>query len=302
MDKKAIALASRLDSESAIKLTKKIFEFLVKKGEVVYLETRIAPRILPHSAKDLIEMTSENIKYLISIGGDGTLLRIAQSLPQENSPPIFGVNIRSLGFLDESSQRTVFKDLHKLLKGDYYIEECSKITPYLVKSNSDEIKLNNALNEILIVSSKHSKVLQVSVKIDGVFINRSYLDGIIISTPTGSTAYNLSAGGAIVYPSLEVMQLTPLNSFARSGLKPIVLPINSQIEIKLLRPRLNARIIIDGQYTIKKIQPNSIIRIRKANSNTKFIRLINKKVNYFRRLRKKIIGTLRVPVDDSPEE
>jgi NAD+ kinase len=302
MDKKAIALASRLDSESAIKLTKKIFEFLVKKGEVVYLETRIAPRILPHSAMDLIEMTSENIKCLISIGGDGTLLRIAQSLPQENSPPIFGVNIRSLGFLDESSQRTVFKDLHKLLKGDYYIEECSKITPYLVKSNSDEIKLNNALNEILIVSSKHSKVLQVSVKIDGVFINRSYLDGIIISTPTGSTAYNLSAGGAIVYPSLEVMQLTPLNSFARSGLKPIVLPINSKIEIKLLRPRLNARIIIDGQYTIKKIQPNSIIRIRKANSNTKFIRLINKKVNYFRRLRKKIIGTLRVPVDDSPEE
>jgi NAD+ kinase len=302
MDKKAIALASRLDSEYAIKLTRRIFEFLVKKGEVVYLETRIAPRILPHNAKDLIEMTSENIKYLISVGGDGTLLRIAQSLPQENSPPIFGVNIRSLGFLDESNERTVFRDLNKLLKGDYYIEECSKITPYLVKGNSDEIKLNNALNEILIVSSKHSKVLQVSVKVDGVFINRSYLDGLIISTSTGSTAYNLSAGGAIVYPSLEIMQLTPLNSFAQSGLKPIVLPINSEIEIKLLRPRLNARIIIDGQYTIKKIQPNSVIRIRKANSHTKFVRLIDKKVNYFRRLRKKIIGTLRVPVDDSPEE
>ena len=86
MDKKAIALASRLDSESAIKLTKKIFEFLVKKGEVVYLETRIAPRILPHSAMDLIEMTSENIKYLISIGGDGTLLRIAQSSLQSPYP------------------------------------------------------------------------------------------------------------------------------------------------------------------------------------------------------------------------
>jgi NAD+ kinase len=302
MDKKAIALASRLDSEYAMKLSRKIFDFLIKKGEIVYLETRIAPRILPHNAKDLIEMTSEDIKYLISVGGDGTLLRIAQSLPQENPPPIFGVNIRSLGFLDESSQRTIFKDLQQLLKGDYDIEKCSKITPYLVKSNSDEIKLNNALNEILIVSSKHSKVLQVSVKIDGVFINRSYLDGIIISTSTGSTAYNLSAGGAIVYPSLEIMQLTPLNSFARSGLKPIILPITSEIEIKLLRPRLNARIIIDGQYTIKKIQPNSIIRIRKANTYTKFVRLINKKVDYYRRLRRKIIGTLRVPVDDSPEE
>jgi len=133
-------------------------------------------------------------------------------------------------------------------------------------------------------------------------LNRSYLDGLIISTSTGSTAYNLSAGGAIVSPSLEIMQLTPLNSFARSGLKPIVLPIDSEIEVQLLRPRLSAKIVIDGQYTIKELQPNTKIRIRKASSYTYFIRLTDKKVNYFRRLRKKIIGTVRVPLDDSPEE
>jgi len=302
MEKKAIAIASRLDSERAIKLVKRIFEFLIKKGEVVYLETRIAPRILPHSAKDLIQMTSDNIKFLISTGGDGTLLRVANSLPQDDPPPIIGVNIRSLGFLDESNERTIFKDLNQILNGDYYIEKCSKITPYIVKNNSQEIKLNNALNEILIISSKSSKVLQISVKVNGVFLNRSYLDGLIISTSTGSTAYNLSAGGAIVSPTLEIMQLTPLNSFARSGLKPIVLPIDSEVEVQLLRPRLNAKIVIDGQYTVKHIQPNTRIRIRKASSYTKFILFTNKKVNYYRRLRKKIIGTLRVPLDDSPEE
>lgn len=302
MEKKAIAIASRLDSERAIKLVKRIFEFLIKKGEIVYLETRIAPRILPHSAKDLIQMTSDNIKFVISTGGDGTLLRVANSLPQDDQPPIIGVNIRSLGFLDESNERTIFKDLNQILKGDYYIEKCSKITPYIVKNNSHEIKLNNALNEILIISSKSSKVLQISVKVNGVFLNRSYLDGLIISTSTGSTAYNLSAGGAIVSPTLEIMQLTPLNSFARSGLKPIVLPIDSEVEVQLLRPRLNAKIVIDGQYTVKHIQPNTRIRIRKASSYTKLIRFTNKKVNYYRRLRKKIIGTLRVPLDDSPEE
>ncbi|MFX0041529.1 MAG: NAD(+)/NADH kinase [Candidatus Hodarchaeota archaeon] len=302
MEKKAIAIASRLDSERAIKLVKRIFEFLIKKGEVVYLETRIAPRILPHSAKDLIQMTSDNIKFVISTGGDGTILRVANTLPQDDPPPIIGVNIRSLGFLDESNERTIFKDLNQILKGDYYVEKCSKITPYIVKNNSQEIKLNNALNEILIVSSKSSKVLQISVKVNGVFLNRSYLDGLIISTSTGSTAYNLSAGGAIVSPSLEIMQLTPLNSFARSGLKPIVLPIDSEVEVQLLRPRLNAKIVIDGQYTVKQIQPNTRIRIRKASSYAKFIRFSNKKVNYYRRLRKKIIGTLRVPLDDSPEE
>lgn len=303
MKKKALALACRMDSERAIKLTKRIFEFLIKKGEVVYLETRIAPKILPHSAKNLIEMSSDTIKFIVSVGGDGTLLRVAGNLPQHDPPPIFGVNIGSIGFLDESNERMVFKDLEKVLNGEYVIEKCSKITPFIVKSNSDEVKLNNALNEVLIVSSKNSKVLQVSVKINGVFLNRSYLDGVIISTATGSTAYNLSAGGSIVSPNLEIMQLTALNSFARSGLRPLVLPIDSEIEINLLRPRLTAKIVIDGQQTIKKIQPHTKIRIRKANSQTKFIRLSqNPYENYFKRLRKKIIGTIRVPLDDSPEE
>jgi NAD+ kinase len=302
MEKKPISLACRMDSERAIKLTKKIFEFLVKKGEVVQMETRIAPKIFPHSAKDLKEMTAENTKFIISIGGDGTVLRVVGNLPQRNAPPILGVNIGSIGFLDESNERTVFNDIIRVLKGEFLIEKCSKLTPFVVKG-SEEIRLSNALNEILIISSKSSKVLLASVKINGCYLNRSYLDGLIISTSVGSTAYNLSAGGAIVKSTMDVMQLTPLNSFARSGLKPIVLPIDSEIEVQLLRQRLSAKIIIDGQRTIKEIQPKTIIRIRKANSHTSFIRL-SKSIsdNYIRRLRKKIIGNIRVPIDDSPEE
>ena len=298
MEKKPIALACRLDSEGAIKLTRRIFEFLVQKGEVVYLETRIAPKIFPHNGMDLNEMTARNIKFIVIVGGDGSILRVASGLSQKDPPPILGVNVGSIGFLNESNGRIIFKDLIKVLKNEYKLENCSKITPYIVK-NSEEIRLNSALNEVLIVSSKSSKVLQVSIKIDGVFLNRIYLDGVIVSTSTGSTAYNLSAGGSIVNPNLEIMQLTPLNSFARSGLKPIVVPIDSEIEIQLLRPRLDAKIVIDGQKVIKKIQSNTKIRIRKSNSYTKFIRF-NK--SYYTRLRKKIIGSLRVPIDDSPEE
>ncbi|MBY9002514.1 MAG: NAD(+)/NADH kinase [Candidatus Lokiarchaeota archaeon] len=301
MEKKAISLACRMDSERAIKLIKSIFEFLIKKGEIVHLETRIAPKILPHNGMDLKEMTAENTKFIISAGGDGTVLRVASSLSQRNPPPILGVNIGSIGFLDETNEGTVFNDLIKVLNGNYIIETCSKIAAYIVRE-SDEIKLTNALNEILIVSAKSSKVLLVSVKINGTYLNRSYLDGVIISTAVGSTAYNLSAGGAIVDPSLDIMELTPINSFARSGLKPIILPIDSEIEIKLLRPRLNAKIVIDGQRTFKKIQPNTVIKIRKSNSHTKFIRLSRDlSTNYINRLRKKIINTVRVPLDDSPE-
>jgi NAD+ kinase len=298
MEKKPIAIACRLDSEKAIKLAKRIFEFLIQKGEVVHLETRIAPKIFPHIGMDLAEMTADNIKFIIIIGGDGSILRVASGLSQIDPPPILGVNVGSIGFLDESNERTVFKDLIQAIKGEYNCEKCSKITPYIVK-NSEEIKLNNALNEVLIVSSKSSKVLQVSIKINNIFLNRSYLDGVIISTSTGSTAYNLSAGGAIVNPNMEIMQITPLNSFAGSGLKPMVLPIDSIVEIQLLRPRLNARIIIDGQRTIKKIAPNTKIRVRKANSHNKFIRFSK---SYYKRLRKKILSTVRTPIDDSPEE
>ncbi len=299
MEKKPIALACRLDSERAVKLTRRIFEFLVQKGEVVYLETRIAPKIFPHNAMDLGEMNENNIKFILIVGGDGSILRVANGLSQKNPPPILGVNVGSIGFLDESNERIIFKDLSKVLNNQYALEVCSKITAYIVK-NSGEIRLSNALNEVLIVSSKSSKVLQISIRIDGIFLNRSYLDGIIISTPTGSTAYNLSAGGAIVNPTMEIMQITPLNSFAGSGLKPILVPIDSEIEIQLLRPRLDAKIVIDGQQIIKRIAPNTKIRIRKANSSNKFIRF---KGSYYNRLRKKIIGTVRrVPIDDSPEE
>ncbi|MFW9826420.1 MAG: NAD(+)/NADH kinase [Candidatus Thorarchaeota archaeon] len=299
MEKKPIALACRLDSERAIKLTRRIFEFLVQKGEVVYLETRVAPKIFPHNGMDLGEMTDENIKFIVIIGGDGSILRVANGLSQQNPPPILGVNVGSIGFLDETNGRHIFKDLLRVLNNEYTLEKCSKITAYIVK-NSGEIKLNNALNEVLIVSSKSSKVLQISIRIDGVFLNRSYLDGVIISTPTGSTAYNLSAGGAIINPNLESIQITPLNSFARSGLKPIIVPIDSEVEIRLLRPRLDAKIVIDGQQIIKRIAPNTTIRIRRAKSQNKFIRFPG---SYYNRLRKKIIGTVRrVPIDDSPEE
>ena len=298
MEKIPIALACRLDSERAIRLAKRIFEFLVQKGEVVYLETRIAPKIFPHNGMDLGEMTNENIKFIIVVGGDGSVLRVAGSLSQREPPPILGVNVGSIGFLDESNERTIFKDLTKALNGEYEYEMSSKITPYIVK-NSDEIRLSDALNEVLIVSSKSSKVLQISIRINNVFLNRSYLDAVIISTSTGSTAYNLSAGGAIVNPSLDIMQITPLNSFAGSGLKPIVVSLDSVVEIQLLRPRLDAKIVIDGQRIIKRIAPNTKIRIRKSNTKNKFIRFTR---SYYSRLRKKIIGTVRVPLDDSPEE
>ncbi len=304
MTSKGILIATRMDKKKAVELTRSIFNFLRKKNIDVYVETRLSPKFDGLYAKDLSTVTADLIDCVIVVGGDGTIMRVSNSLNQSNPPPILGVNIGSIGFLDETNERKVFKDLEKVINEEYIIEKVAKITAYIAKKNSEELKLSNSLNEILIISSKSSKVLQISVKINGVFLNRSYCDGIILSTSTGSTAYNLSAGGAIVFPNLNIIQLTSLNPFARAGLKPIIVPIDSEIEIELLRPRLNAKIIIDGQQEYKEIQPGSLIRIRKADSEFKFIRLSDDLYkNYFKRLKKKIIGVgLKVPLEDSPEE
>ena len=303
MENKGILIAARMDKKEAIELARSIFDFLREQGEEVYYETRLSPKFDGYHSKDLTSTIHDIIKFVIVIGGDGSVMRVASGLDQQNPPPIFGVNIGSIGFLDETNENKVYRDLKKVLKGDYIVEEVSKITAYLIKSNSEKTKLKNALNEVLIVSSTHSKVLQVSIKINGVYLNRSYLDGVIISTSTGSTAYNLSAGGSIVFPTLDVLQFTSLNAFGRSGLKPIVVPIDSEIEIKLLRPRLNAKVIIDGRHFYEQIQPKTRIIVTKADSKFKFIRLskdLDK--SYFKRLKRKIIGSLKVPLEDSPEE
>lgn len=293
MEKKSIVITCRTDLPKAIKLTRKILEYLENKNESVFLDRKLAHFISPSKERDLASLTNEEIKFVISIGGDGTILRVASALSRQNNPPpIFGVNIGSVGFLDESTEVNAFKDLNNVLNNEYIVEKCSRIAPFIVRGNLEE-QLSNALNEILIVSSNHSKIMHSAIKINGIFIDKVNSDGVIISTSTGSTAYNLSAGGAIVAPSLEIVQITPLNIFTRNGLKPIVLPIDCEIEIKLLRPYLYAQILIDGQISYKKVLPNTTIRIRKVNAHTKFIRLSeNVYSNYISRLRQKIIPSM----------
>lgn len=298
--KKAIAIACRLDSTRALDVTKEISEFLMEKGEKIYFENRIASKFISHFRKELNQMyggPNGNVKFVISVGGDGTVLRIAQNLPERNPPPIFGVNMGSIGFLDESSIETVKDDLNQILKGEYLVEDSMRL-----QSSVNGQNLPLALNEVLIISSKPSKVLHVKVIIDGAHFTSSYLDGFIVSTTAGSTAYALSAGGCLVDPRLQAIEIVPLNSFAGTGIiKPLFVPASSTIELELLRPRLNGSLVIDGQ-TEYRIAPMQKITIRQSYSNIKFIRL-SKKIHegFYSRLRHKILYSKSLE-DTGPEE
>jgi len=293
-----IAIACRLDKQNAIDLVSQIIDYFKQKNVKFLLESRIAQKFSSYFQKELSKMNDQNVRIILSIGGDGTILRICQNL-SSNPPPIIGLNIDSVGFLDEFElkKNNIYEFLDKIIENNYNIENFQKLATYY-----NDNRLKDALNEVYIVSSKLSKVLHVRIKIDGILYNNAYLDGVIISTPIGSTAYTLSAGGSIIDPRLKLIQIVPVNPFAAGGaLKPIILPIKSKIEIELLRPNLNAYIIIDGREEYK-IAPKSVIRVTNSENEIKFARLENSINNFYNKLRTKILSGPKIPEDDSPEE
>ena len=150
-------------------------------------------------------------------------------------------------------------------------------------------RLPLALNEVLIISSKPSKVLYTSIEIDDNYFTSSYLDGLLISTHTGSSAYALSAGGCLMDPRLEGFEIVPLNPSASTGVfRPLIVPSFAEINVKLERPRLNGLVIIDGQCEYK-VSPQVSIKISRSDSYIYFIRFKEMVLGYFERVRKKIL-------------
>lgn len=295
-DTRAIGIACRLDSPEAIEVVQIITDYLLAKKERIFFETRIAQKFIPHFRKNIEEMTLENTKFLISVGGDGTVLRVAQNLPRKNAPPILGVNLGSVGFLDESDRNSVKGDLDKLLAGKFYLEKCCRIATYV-----ENQRLPDALNEVLIITSKSSKVLYVNVTIDGTLFTDSYLDGLIVSTNTGSTAYALSAGGVLLDPRQQAFEIVPLNPFAGTGVfRPLIVPTFSTIEIELFRPRLVGNIVIDGQIEYR-VNPKTKIKLIRSESDVSFIHFSEKmEQSYYEKVRTKILFSRKLS-DDSLE-
>ncbi len=295
----AIGLASRLDSSKAINVTKDLSSFLFEKKIKVAPESRIA-NIIGLPGKSLHEMTADQVPAIACVGGDGTILRVAQKLPFKNPPAILGVNVGAVGFLAEFDVNTR-DSFNQLVTANLIEERCMRLSCHV--DNQDHFP--PALNEILVITSRPSKALSVTVSVDKQVYSTGYLDGVIVSTPTGSTAYSLSAGGALVAPEVEAMQLVPVSPFVRTGFKPLLLPSNSTIEVELLRPKLNAIIAIDGQneYTINSAATKRIT-IRKSPNGISFLRTQTSRTSFFSRLNKKLLPGAKFPVPkyDQPEE
>jgi NAD+ kinase len=209
--------------------------------------TTLVKWLQQHNIDILMNEIDENLDMIIVLGGDGTLLHIAEQAARY-AIPVLGINLGNLGFLTELTEDETFLALEHILIGKVTIENRLMLKARHVSSNGQETEYRYALNDVVITKNVLDRLLRLSTKADEEYITTYKADGLIFSSPTGSTAYNLSAGGPLVYPGLATITVTPICPFMLSS-RPIILPAEKRIVARFdaVSHTERAQIILDGQ-------------------------------------------------------
>lgn len=233
--------------------------------------------------EDLTKEQAEKIDIMISLGGDGTILSTARKVSMYDIP-ILGINLGHLGFLASAELCELKECIIKLSKSQYKIEERIMLECRVQKG--EEEKIYYALNEVVISKGTLARILEYSIKIDGKFYTKFMSDGIIVSTPTGSTAYSLSAGGPIISPTLSLISITPICPLSL-GVRTMVIDSKNEVNVVLNKVYRPVYLTVDGQES-QEISNIHKVYIKEASFKCKIIRING--YDYFKILRKKIIS------------
>ncbi len=211
---------------------------------------------------------AQEVDLLLVFGGDGTILRAARDIA--GSPtPVLGVNIGGLGFLTAVSSKELAAALKLVLQGEYTLQSRALIE--VGGALRGQKVLQRALNDVVVSRGAVSRLISLDVGVDGEPITRYRCDGLIISSPTGSTAYSLAAGGAIVLPTAEVFTLTPICPHSLSN-RSIILPLSSQITVKAVTPLLSTILSADGQM-VAEMDAGDEVTIRRSHRAIRLVQL-----------------------------
>ena len=224
-----------------------------------------------------------NIDLAIVVGGDGTLLKVGRLLTPKGIP-IIGINLGRLGFLVDISSTNLDEQLNAMLEGQYTVEARTLLQAEVYRGDQ-KLGDGNALNDVAVHVRNDVRMIEFDTQIDGHFVNTQRADGMIISTPTGSTAYSLSAGGPILHPGLDAVTLVPICPHTLSH-RPIVVSSESEIEIILCESRdVDARVSFDGQSNVD-LKAGDRITIRQHPN--KLLLIHPEDYDYFHILRTKL--------------
>lgn len=239
----------------AAELAKELQTWLEGRGVQVFCRENIASTSAQHCGQDRMGIP-ETVEAVVVLGGDGTLLSVARHLA-DRSTPVVGVNLGGLGFLTEISTEHCLDELESILAGNFEIRERMRLRVQLVRDDR-EILEYTVLNDAVINKAAIARIIDLKATINGRYLTNYRADGLIVATPTGSTAYNLSAGGPIVYPTAKVVILTPICSFALTN-RPIILPSDVAIEVELGEFTQNVSLTCDGQVGCELMAKDRIV-------------------------------------------
>ena len=243
-----IGIVARADLAEAAPALRELIAWLCQKKARVVVEERTAA-LLDGTARTGVDVATgrevaARADALVVLGGDGTLLSASHLL--EKPVPVLGVNFGHLGFLTEITMPELQAALEGVLRGEYRFDERRMLRATVAREDDPEVT-GDVLNDVVITKAALSRIIELEVTVDGLFVSSFRADGLIVSSPTGSTAYNLAAGGPIVHPALPAVVLTPICPHMLSN-RPLVVGDDSVIEVRLRAAREGeVHITFDGQ-------------------------------------------------------
>jgi NAD+ kinase len=283
--KKVFALFPNISKRQSKSIAVGIREYLSNRDVVVATEDDEADII---GATPISSIDPKSIDLMISLGGDGTILRLVQKYSHLDVP-IVGINLGSLGFMADVPLTEIYPALEDLLKNNYTVQE--RLMMNGKGSNGDKCF---AINEIVFHRAQNPCLVDLTIHVDGIYLNTFSADGIIISTPSGSTAYSLAAGGPILTPELEAFVITPICPHTISN-RPIVLMPKNEIQVQYTSEYEPIEIAYDG-FSNLSLASGEVFHISPAEKRYKLIQLPNH--DYYSTLRKKLgwAGKLKFPL------
>ncbi|MDG0815574.1 NAD(+)/NADH kinase [Bdellovibrio svalbardensis] len=279
-EKSAIALVYRIETAKAVSLAKKVAEFLKAKGHEVF--TGPDQKLVPGTKAAKTKKQLDSLKLVIVLGGDGTYLRAVRIL-EGRSVPIIGFNMGSLGFLTAHSADSTFDIIEEALAGKMELRPRSMIFAKVLRKGKTRGEYH-ALNDIVIERGSMSQLINTSIYSDKFLVSEVKADGFIVSSPSGSTAYNLAAGGPILHPESPVFVVTPVAPHSLTS-RPLIVPDNSTLSFKLDGRTMKAHFIVDGMKVTELSADDEVVLTRSCYDHW-MVRQADH--NYFTLLREKL--------------
>ena len=284
---KRIGIIAKQNKPEAVPIVRNLVEWLRPKKIELYIEEGMENLFdYAPSGPYLISVRREEIpahvEMVIVLGGDGTLLSVARMVG-DREVPILGVNLGGLGFLTEITLEELYRVLERVIQGDFVTDERVVLEAAVIR-RGERLAEFSVLNDAVINKGALARIIDLETTINGEYLTTFKSDGLIISTPTGSTAYNLSAGGPIVYPSLHCIIITPICPHTLTN-RPIMIPDDVEIRAVLKTKQQEVILTLDGQQGFT-LEFEDVVEVKKAGGRILLIKSPYR--HYFEVLRKKL--------------